>query len=115
MSIMKAYSKFLYDNDDAYQRSINGGNMESYKNAKTPDEAWKLQETFEGKPHGWIQWKGTTVCMDVHCKCGASTHIDDDFAYHVKCCKCGAVYFCNGHIEFIEVENPEDSSVVVSE
>ena len=40
------------------------------KKASTSKEAWGLQEMYKDKPHGWIQWKGTGVCMDVHCKCG---------------------------------------------
>lgn len=82
------------------------------KKAKTSEEAWEIQETYEGKPHGWVQWKGTEVCMDVHCKCGAHIHIDADFAYHVKCPHCGTVYMCNGHIELIEIEVDPDSCVV---
>ncbi len=74
------------------------------KKAKTKDDAWEIQETFEGKPHGWVQWKGTDVCMDVNCKCGEHTHVDGWMAYHVKCLKCGTVYMCNGHIELIEIE-----------
>jgi hypothetical protein len=50
------------------------------------------------RPHGWIQWKGTNVCMDIHCSCGESTHIDAEFLYHVKCGACGRVYECDGHI-----------------
>lgn len=73
------------------------------KIAKNSDEAWRIQETYEGKPHGWIQWKGTNVCMDVHCKCGSMFHIDADFAYNVKCPDCDTIYMCNGHIELIEV------------
>ena len=84
------------------------------KIAKDKHIAWKLQDTQEGKPHGWIQWKGTEVCMDVHCKCGELTHVDDSFTYHVKCGNCGTVYFCNGHIEFIELLNEPDSCVSVS-
>lgn len=49
-------------------------------------------------PFGWIQWKGTDVCMDFHCECGASQHIDAGFCYYVKCCECGRVYECDGHI-----------------
>lgn len=79
------------------------------KKAKTIDEAWDIQEQFVGKPHGWIQWKGTDVCMDVHCKCGESTHIDGDFVYSVKCPKCGTSYMCNGHIELIELEQEPDN------
>lgn len=76
----------------------------SGKIAKDSDEAWKIQETFKGQPHAWIQWKGTDVCMDIHCKCGQHSHVDADFAYNVKCPKCGTVYMCNGHIELIELE-----------
>lgn len=74
------------------------------KKAKDSDEAWEVQETYEGQSHGWIQWKGTEVCMDVHCACGALCHVDAEFCYHVKCSECGRVYFCNGHIELIELE-----------
>lgn len=82
------------------------------KVAKNKDEAWEMQETYNGKPHGWVQWKGTDVCMDVHCKCGALTHVDADFTYYVKCSACGTVYMCNGHIEFIELKEEPDSCVV---
>ncbi len=82
------------------------------KKAKNSDEAWKIQETYENKPHGWIQWKGTDVCMDVHCKCGELCHIDADFAYYVKCMKCETVYMCNGHIELIELEDEPENCVV---
>lgn len=74
------------------------------KKAKDRDEAWNIQETYEGTPHGWIQWKGTDVCMDVHCACDALFHVDATFCYFVKCPECECVYFCNGHIELIEVE-----------
>lgn len=40
----------------------------------------------------FIQWKGTDVCMDFHCKCGAHLHIDGDFVYHVKCAHCDRIY-----------------------
>ncbi len=46
----------------------------------------------DNEPHGWIQWKGTDVCMDVHCQCGVSTHVDAEFAYFIQCGKCGAKY-----------------------
>lgn len=43
-------------------------------------------------PYSYVQWKGTNVCMDVHCTCGATYHVDADFAYALKCMECGQVY-----------------------
>jgi len=74
------------------------------KIAETSEEASHLQDMKADEPHGWIQWKGTDVCMDVYCECGHHSHVDAEFAYYVKCPKCGAVYFCNGHIEFIKLK-----------
>lgn len=85
--------------------------MSGHKKAATTEDAWKIQETHEGKPHAWIQWKGTDVCMDVQCKCGNSFHIDTMFAYHVKCLSCSTVYMCNGHIELIELEQEPENCV----
>jgi hypothetical protein len=82
------------------------------KKAKNYDEAWAIQEKYTEFPNGWIQWKGTSVCMDVRCKCGVTGHIDADFAYSIKCSACGTIYFCNGHIELIEIEESTGSCVV---
>lgn len=85
------------------------------KKAKTSEEAWKIQEKYEGLPHGWVQWKGTDVCMDVYCKCGYHSHIDASFAYNVKCPKCGTIYDVNGHVEFIEIEQERDMGAVLDQ
>lgn len=61
----------------------------------------------EGQPHGWIQWKGTDVCMDVYCLCGAHTHIDAEFLHYVQCSRCGRVYMTNGHIELVPLADAE--------
>ncbi len=45
-----------------------------------------------GEGSGWIQWKGTDVCMDLHCRCGAHGHIDDMFAYFYRCLACGETF-----------------------
>lgn len=45
-----------------------------------------------GKPHCWIQWKGTEVCMDVHCECGYIGHVDGGFVYGVECGHCHRRY-----------------------
>lgn len=52
--------------------------------------------------HGWIQFKGTNICLDVHCKCGELSHIDGDFVYFLQCPSCGLIYELNGYIELIE-------------
>lgn len=44
------------------------------------------------KPNAFIQWKGTDVCMDFYCECGAHCHFDGYFAYVVKCPHCEIVY-----------------------
>jgi len=51
--------------------------------------AWQ----YDGEqPHAFIQWKGTDVCMDFHCECGAHCHFDGYFAYALKCPHCNAVW-----------------------
>lgn len=71
------------------------------------DEAFSLKNTkieldITKDSHGWIQFKGTDLCMDIHCKCGYFGHIDDDFVYYIQCPMCKTVYELNGHIQFIE-------------
>jgi len=58
-------------------------------------------------PHGWIQWKGTDVCLDIHCSCGAHSHIDGDFMYFVQCPACKKIYEVNGNVQLIE-RDPKD-------
>ena len=79
--------------------------MEENKKAKTADEAWDMQEKYEGKPHCWIMWKNLCTLMDFHCACGAVSCVVGWFAYNVRCPVCGKVYSCNGHIELIEIED----------
>lgn len=70
-----------------------------------------LENPFkDDQPQGWIQWKGTNVCADFHCKCGADFHIDSDFAYMVGCRVCSTVYAVNGYIKLHEIDqyNPEN-------
>lgn len=57
---------------------------------------------FKGKPHAWIQWKGTDACMDVYCRCGEHFHIDAEFAYRVKCPACKKVWVMALSIDLID-------------
>lgn len=63
------------------------------------------RKPFEGKPHIWIQWKGTDVCCDIHCKCGAHLHGDGDFMYAIKCLECGQLYECGSHVALYPVDS----------
>lgn len=85
------------------------------KKAKNSKEAWEIQETYQDRPHAFLQWKGTDVCMDVRCKCGYCSHIDDEFTYEIQCPKCKTVYMCNGHIELIEVEEFDEEFVKIDD
>ena len=72
----------------------------------TPHFGWPgYVEAAPGKPYGWVQWKGTRVCMDLHCRCGAHGHIDAQFAYFVKCLVCGRVYAVGQNILLYELSS----------
>lgn len=59
--------------------------------------------------HGWAQWKGTDLCMDLRCGCGELAHLDADFAYSVECGACRRVYLLDPHIRLVEIQPlPED-------
>jgi len=87
----------------------------THKIAKDTEEAWEIQDKREGQPHGWIQWKGTDVCMDVYCICGEHSHVDGDFYYDLQCPSCKRIYCTNGHIEFIELQIDTDDVKVCRE
>ncbi len=43
-------------------------------------------------PNLFIQWKGTDLCGDFRCICGANHHIDAMFVYGIECADCGRTY-----------------------
>lgn len=55
------------------------------------------QDNPRGESSGLIQWKGTNVCIDLHCKCGHHGHVDAEFFFHYECAKCGQKYAV-GHV-----------------
>lgn len=59
----------------------------------------------DGEAHGWIQWKGTNVCMDVRCSCGKTGHVDAEFCYHVRCGYCGKVFAVGQNIMLIPLSS----------
>ena len=66
------------------------------------DEVYS-QDNVAGSAHGWIQWKGTEVCIDLHCKCGYHGHYDGGFFYYYACPKCGAKYAVGQNVKLIEL------------
>jgi hypothetical protein len=61
----------------------------------------------ETPAYGWIQHKGTNLCVDLHCICGSHGHIDDDFVYSVKCVDCGRKYAVGQNIKLIPLDTRE--------
>ena len=61
---------------------------------------------------GWIQWKGTEVCMDLRCECGLLGHFDGEFFYHYECRGCGRKFAVGQNIKLIELGQDEVKYVV---
>jgi hypothetical protein len=58
-------------------------------------------------PYGWIQWKGTDVCMDIFCSCGTHTHIDSDFTYTIQCGACGKFWAVCPEVRLVPLTEAE--------
>ena len=65
----------------------------------------------KGEAHGWIQWKGTDVCVDLHCKCGHHGHYDGDFLYFYQCPACGTKYAVGQNIKLIPLTAEQEKYV----
>jgi hypothetical protein len=68
------------------------------------------RDTPEPDSYGWVQWKGTNVCMDTHCVCGHHGHIDAEFFYHYRCPECGRKFAVGQVVTLIEL-TPEEVEV----
>lgn len=67
--------------------------------------------TYPNDGHGWIQWKGTDVCMSIHCLCGALGHIDSSGCYFYRCYGCGVAYAVGQVVKLIKL-TPEQAEYV---
>jgi len=72
-------------------------------------------EAAHPEPHGWIQWKGTDVCIDLYCACGAHLHFDGYFMYYVQCPHCKQTYECDGHIKLHPIPQVEIDTAVAND
>jgi hypothetical protein len=61
------------------------------------DKAFELNGNIE-ETHAFIQWKGTDVCMDFWCNCGAQCHFDGYGAYCVRCPHCKTIWQMPSHL-----------------
>lgn len=66
-----------------------------------------LRGPAPGEPRTFIQWKGTDVCIDVHCTCGHSSHWDRDFLYALKCPECARIWHLGTQIQMVELSAEE--------
>lgn len=51
-----------------------------------------ISDGSPSNPCAYVQWKGTDLCMDFYCECGAHCHYDGYSAYTVKCPHCGTIW-----------------------
>jgi len=80
----------------------------------TFDELYDALETQEPKYEscGWIQWKGTDVCIDLHCACGNHSHADRDFLYYWRCPDCHRVYSLAPQVKLIPLTDEQAQYVM---
>jgi len=74
-------------------------------------EWMKEREIVHEGTSGWIQWKGTDVCMDIHCECGTHSHVDEEFFYYFQCDNCKKIYSVCPNIQFIELDKENEEFV----
>ena len=68
----------------------------------------RIDDEIEKGPHAWIQWKNTDACLDIHCACGEMTHLDEFFAYRVKCGSCGKEWRLQSNIQLTDVTHDDE-------
>ena len=65
------------------------------------EEVYIAQDPKPEGTSGWIQWKGTEVCMDIHCTCGHHSHVDVSFFYMFRCPQCKQAFAVGQNIRLI--------------
>lgn len=58
-----------------------------------------------GGANVFIQWKGTSECLDFYCECGDQFHVCGNmFVYALKCSSCGSIYEMPSSVALKKVE-----------
>jgi hypothetical protein len=60
-------------------------------------------------PSVWVQYKGTSLCADFRCTCGKRGHIDDDFAYCVRCDNCEQIWVLPQTLKLVRIEDATEA------
>lgn len=76
------------------------------------EEVYSQDFNVDDIPHGWVQWKGTNVCIDLQCKCGYLGHVDAEFFYHYDCPKCHRKYAVGQNVKLIELNKDQIEEVI---
>jgi len=86
--------------------------VDAMTDKKSPYEYQREVDPYpENGTHTFVQWQGTNVCMDFHCKCGMHMHFDTDFLFFVQCCGCNTKYIMSSYVRAIEVPPELDEQV----
>jgi hypothetical protein len=70
------------------------------------------QDHQNAESGGWIQWKGTKVCMDVRCKCGWGGHVDAEFFYFMRCPACKQLFAVGQNVKLIALNEEQTKKVI---
>lgn len=74
------------------------------------DEVYSQEE--QPPSRGWIQWKGTDVCIDLHCQCGHHGHYDGEFLYFYECPACHTKYAVGQNVKLIALNEAQVECLV---
>ena len=96
MTLIERIAAIIREKVSVFDSEICGAGIE---HESVDDAAKAIAEVTHGGlgddtplPYAFVQWKGTNVCMDFQCECGANCHFDGFFAYTVECPHCHLVY-----------------------
>jgi hypothetical protein len=72
----------------------------------------RFRKHADGEAESWVQWKGTDICVDLTCVCGADFHFDGMFLYYWRCMSCNRVYGMSPYVQAIEIADPVELEYV---